>query len=607
MDHPVEISETGTFLADTPATEVSFPAGAEVTTVVVETVDDWVDEDDGTVTLTIPDGSAGTGLRILNAASHTARITDDDARGITVTPTRLDLAEGAQGTYRVVLHSEPTAAVTVSASVPERASITATPMALTFDHQNWSAAQSFTVDTTSDPDGEDEQVEVSHGVAGGDYGSVAGPSLTVRVADPHTASTRVALSVVPASVAEGGGAQDVVATARLDAAPRKQDTTVRISVVPATADAVDLDGVVAPVDVVIEAGSTTVSTTLAVTPAADDRDEAHEDLAVEGRLVDVGTALSVLRATLTITDDDSRGVTVSTSRLAVTEGESSDYTLVLESEPTGQVQIDVDIPSGTDVTANPDRLVFNSDNWETAQTVNVRVREDEDDVTDPPVVISHAVRATDYAGVTVAGVTVSITDTTTSTFTAQPVRVPEGAAQVHFTVKLNVPSAAPLVTLDYATADDTAVAGQDYTAVSGTLTFAAASDETFPLIRTVTVPVADDALDESDTETFTLVLRNPVGARLPGGSELRVVGTIVDDELPPIVSLGLPNSESTGGPGSLLVSTREEGVGDFEFLVRLSAPSAREARVRYATSDPESSILARKRRRTWTTKRHRRC
>ena len=182
---------------------------------------------------------------------------------------------------------------------------------------------------------------------------------------------------------------------------------------------------VAPVDVVIEAGSTAGTATLTVTPAADHRDEAHENLVVEGRLVDVGTALSVTPATLTITDDDSRGVTVSQGSLAVAEGDTSNYTLVLESQPTGQVQIDVDIPSGTDVAVNPNRLVFTSDNWNTAQTVNVQVREDPDDVTDSAVVISHDVRATDYAGVTVADVTVTITDTTTPTFNAQPVDVPK--------------------------------------------------------------------------------------------------------------------------------------------------------------------------------------
>ena len=103
--------------------------------------------------------------------------------------------------------------------------------------------------------------------------------------------------------------------------------------------------------------------------------------------------------------------------------------------------------------------------------------------------------------------------------------------------------------------------------------------------------MVDDALDETDTETFTLVLQNPVGADLAAGSELRVVGTIVDDDLPPIVSAGVPNSQSTRDSTSLLVSTLGEAAGQIQFLVMLSEPSALEARVRYATTDAASSHL----------------
>ena len=53
------------------------------------------------------------------------------------------------------------------------------------------------------------------------------------------------------------------------------------------------------------------------------------------------------------------------------------------------------------------------------------------------------------------------------------------------------------VTVDYATADGTAAAGADYTATSGTLTFAAGERT-----KTVNVPILDDAVDEG-SETFT--------------------------------------------------------------------------------------------------------
>ena len=73
------------------------------------------------------------------------------------------------------------------------------------------------------------------------------------------------------------------------------------------------------------------------------------------------------------------------------------------------------------------------------------------------------------------------------------------------------------VTVDYATSDGTATAGSDYTATSGTLSFAAGETE-----KTVSVPVLDDAHDEG-SETLTLTLSNPSGAYLADGT---ATGTI---------------------------------------------------------------------------------
>ena len=82
-------------------------------------------------------------------------------------------------------------------------------------------------------------------------------------------------------------------------------------------------------------------------------------------------------------------------------------------------------------------------------------------------------------------------------------------------------AASGAVTVDYATADGTAVAGEDYTATSGTLTFAAGE-----VAKTVSVPVLDDAIDEGK-ETFRFSLSNAAGARVADGE---AVGTIVNTD-----------------------------------------------------------------------------
>ena len=103
-------------------------------------------------------------------------------------------------------------------------------------------------------------------------------------------------------------------------------------------------------------------------------------------------------------------------------------------------------------------------------------------------------------------------------------RASEGAgASISFEVSLDraFTTAAHRVTVDYATADGTAVAGEDYTATYGILIFAAGETT-----KTVSVPILDDSHDEGE-ETFALRLSNAAGARIGDGE---ATGTIVNDD-----------------------------------------------------------------------------
>ena len=76
-----------------------------------------------------------------------------------------------------------------------------------------------------------------------------------------------------------------------------------------------------------------------------------------------------------------------------------------------------------------------------------------------------------------------------------------GMTAYTFAVTLSQPSGLP-VTVQYATADGTALAGSDYIATNGTLTFQRGETR-----KTVTVDVAGDTVPELD-ETFTINLSN---------------------------------------------------------------------------------------------------
>ena len=93
-----------------------------------------------------------------------------------------------------------------------------------------------------------------------------------------------------------------------------------------------------------------------------------------------------------------------------------------------------------------------------------------------------------------------------------------------FRVRLQRVSSEP-VTVNYATADGTAKAGEDYTATSGTLTFAPGEIE-----KTVAVSIIDDTVEDSG-EKFTLVLSDPIGGAL---GDPEATGTIFNTDPPPI-------------------------------------------------------------------------
>ena len=77
------------------------------------------------------------------------------------------------------------------------------------------------------------------------------------------------------------------------------------------------------------------------------------------------------------------------------------------------------------------------------------------------------------------------------------------------------------MSVDYATSDGTATAGEDYEATSGTLEFAIGDRS-----KTIAVPVLDDAEDEGE-ETFTVTLSNPIGAWIEDGE---ATGTISNSD-----------------------------------------------------------------------------
>lgn len=159
----------------------------------------------------------------------------------------------------------------------------------------------------------------------------------------------------------------------------------------------------------------------------------------------------------------------------------------------------------------------------------------------------------------------------TPSITINDVTVTEGnfgTTAATFTVSLSTAYGQP-VSVHYATADRSAVAGSDYLAASGTLTFAPGVTT-----RTITVLVNGDHESES-SEIFLLRLTSPTNAFVSDGSG---TGTILDDE--PLVDI----SGSSGVEGN-------SGTTPFTFTVTLSAAYDVPVTVNYETSDLTSDEI----------------
>ncbi|MCA9901412.1 MAG: CSLREA domain-containing protein [Ardenticatenaceae bacterium] len=139
-----------------------------------------------------------------------------------------------------------------------------------------------------------------------------------------------------------------------------------------------------------------------------------------------------------------------------------------------------------------------------------------------------------------------------------------GSLLANFSVTLDF--AAPVtVTVAYASSNQTAVAGLDYTAVAGTLTFSPGD-----LTKTIAVPIVGDLLDEED-ETFLITLDSPTNAYLADGQAL---GTIVDNDAAPSLSIN-----------DITVVEGDSGSKNANFTVTASAPSGKTMQVNYATAN----------------------
>ena len=345
-------------------------------TVTVTATDDATNEGVHTATITQTLSTFAWKYSDTRLSDVTVNITDNDAPtpGVTITESGGTTALTETGTtdsYTLVLDAEPTANVTITLSPDSDSTVSDTT--LTFTTLNWDTPQTITVTAANDDIAEgDHTSTITHTATSGDadYNNIAIDPLTATITDNDTAGFTV--SAISGNTTEAGGTATF--TLVLTSEP-----TANVSIPVSSSDT--SEGTVSPSTLTFTSGNWDTPQTVTVTGV--------DDFSIDGSVnytIVLGTVTSgdanynnanPNDVAVTNTDNDVAGFTISASSGNTSEaGGSATFTVVLDTEPTANVEIPVSTSDVTEGTPLPTTLTFTSGNWDTPQTVTVTGADD---------------------------------------------------------------------------------------------------------------------------------------------------------------------------------------------------------------------------------------
>ncbi len=446
-------------------------------------------------------------------------VKDTVSASVVIAPTQLSIVEGDSDAYTVVLDTQPTGEVTVTVSGFAGTALTLDKSTLTFTTSDWNVEQTVTVASGQDDNGTEEIIHLAHTVTGGGYDGVSADSVVVTVEDDDTAG----VTVIPTAITVVGGRSNYYSVV-LDSEPAGD---VKVTVAGATGTDLSLGKTTLTYTdqdwdtaqtVTVTALETASANTVTLTHAVSSTDDTHYDAA---------TAESVAVTVLQLPDGPlvQVGVTASEQEMTVPEGESRTYSIVLASQPKGDVDVAIAGVTGTDLTLSDSSIKFTAANWNTAQTVIVAASHD-DDAIDDTATLTHTVASTDdsnYDGIAAGSVAVTVTDDETAgvTISETSLEIEEGDSDTYTVVLDTEPAGNVTVTLD-------GVAGTDVSLDKTTLTFTSGNWNT---VQTVMVSASQDAdaADEAEV-TITHTVTSADDTDYDGIAAGSVAVTVADDE-----------------------------------------------------------------------------
>ena len=458
-------------LSVTPAS-LSFTTGNWNTTQTI-TVRAAQDNDlaDGSATFwhRATDGGYGGVTASVTAIEH-----DDDTAQLLFSTTSVTVPEDDNATYTVRPRYAPTGTVSVSVAVASGGDedITVSPATLAFTTSNWRTAQTVTVSARDDDDGVNGSRQINHTAAGAEY---AGLEASVTATEQDDDDAALDLSKTALSVAEAGSATYTVELAT------QPTVTVTVTIVRSSGDT---SITVSPPSMTFTRSNWDEAQVVTVS-AAEDTDGINGTATISHTAAGGDYASISADATITESDNDTAGFTLSETALTVDEGGSDTYTFRLATQPSATVTATVAHSSGdSSITVTPATLTFTTTSWSTPQTVTVSAAED-DDLAAGMATIAHSATGGGYGSVT-GSITVTEDDNDYAglVFSRTALIVAEEATATYTVTLLAQPSSQVTVAITKVAAGD-----PDLSASPTPMTFTTTNWNT---AQTITVSAADD-------------------------------------------------------------------------------------------------------------------
>ena len=386
---------------------ISFGSNLPQTFTITAASEDVIADKTATLTLTNLDGSV-----VYRTIAITARSLVNIPPTPSVSSRYLLINEGSSSSVSVSLSHAYEEPFVVRLSTTGSSDVSTSTATLTFPAES-TAPQSFTINVAHDADVTDEVASIALNNA---TNTITYDTISVTVTDDDSAVGTI--QVLPTGTISLNEGATTNSTVRLSTQPHGD---VTVSIASSNSD-------ISATPSSLTFTNTNWNTAQAVAiRAAQDADASNESGTITFSASGGISAPNVSR-TVSVTDDDSVGLTVSSTSFAINEGSTASANVRLATQPTSTVTVSATSADTGAVTVSPPSLTFTSANWDEDQAITMTAVQDADS-TNESVTITLAASGGDYASVS-RTITVGVTDDEGQTGLTLSLGDPDWASEV---------------------------------------------------------------------------------------------------------------------------------------------------------------------------------